>query len=72
MQLEPECLPLSTEENGSESQKKKKKVSLGASKPLFSSAKQTRQDIILLLCVQVLLTKIQVYIMLNVCLASTQ
>lgn len=37
---------------------KKRKVSFGASKPLFSSAKQTRKDIIFLLCVQVLLTKI--------------
>lgn len=38
--------------------KGKKNISLGANKPLFSSAKQTGKDIIFLPCVQVLLTKI--------------
>lgn len=38
-------------------QKKNKRVSLGASKPLFFSVKQTRKDIIFLLCVEVLLSE---------------
>lgn len=41
--------PFPQRKNGSESQKKK--GGFGASKPLFSSAKQTRRDIIFLFCI---------------------
>lgn len=63
MILEPACLPLSTEEKWQwkskekERKKEKNKVSLGATKPLFSSVKQTIKDIMLLLCVVISLTE---------------